>query len=44
MIDQITANYSMSAFFLIFTIIPVALGVFIILLTPLLKKLMHGVK
>ena len=43
MIDQITAQYSMSTFFLIFTLIPVGLGIFIMLLTPLLKKLMHGV-
>ncbi|EDM34447.1 proton/peptide symporter family protein [Pedobacter sp. BAL39] len=44
MIDEITAKYSMSTFFLIFTLIPVGLGVFIILLTPIMKKLMHGVK
>ncbi|MCY1526147.1 Dipeptide and tripeptide permease A [compost metagenome] len=44
MIDQITAQYSMTTFFLIFTIIPIGLGVFIMLLTPLVKKLMHGVK
>ncbi len=44
MIDQITAQYSMSTFFLIFTLIPVVLGIFIMLLTPLLKKLMHGIK
>jgi proton-dependent oligopeptide transporter, POT family len=44
MIDEITAQYSMQTFFLIFTLIPFALGIFIMLLTPLLKKLMHGVK
>ncbi|WP_199117762.1 peptide MFS transporter [Pedobacter sp. ASV28] len=44
MIDEITAQYSMQTFFLIFTFIPFALGIFIMLLTPLLKKLMHGVK
>lgn len=43
MIDQITSQYSMSTFFLIFTVIPIGLGLFIMLLTPLLKKLMHGV-
>lgn len=43
MIDDITAQYSMTTFFLIFTIIPVALGLLIMALTPLLKKLMHGV-
>ncbi|WP_316789406.1 peptide MFS transporter [Pedobacter frigoris] len=44
MIDEITSKYSMSTFFLIFTFIPVGLGVIIILLTPVMKKLMHGVK
>ena len=44
MIDEITSKYSMSTFFLIFTFIPVGLGVIIILLTPMMKKLMHGVK
>jgi POT family proton-dependent oligopeptide transporter len=43
MIDEITSQYSLSTFFLIFTLIPIGLGVFIMLLTPLLKKLMHGV-
>jgi len=44
MIEEITAQYSMKTFFLIFTLIPFGLGIFIMLLTPLLKKLMHGVK
>jgi len=44
MIDEITAQYSMSTFFLIFTLIPVGLGILIMLLTPVIKKLMHGVK
>jgi len=43
-IDEITSHYSMTTFFLIFTFIPVGLGVFIILLTPVMKRLMHGVK
>lgn len=43
MIDQITAQYSMTTFFLIFTFIPVGLGILVMLLTPLMKKLMHGV-
>ena len=43
MIDQITAQYSLSTFFGIFTLVPILAGVFIILLNPLLKKLMHGV-
>ncbi|HKG04969.1 MAG TPA: peptide MFS transporter [Pedobacter sp.] len=44
MIDKITAEYSMTTFFLIFTFIPVGLGVIIMLLTPIMKRLMHGVK
>ncbi len=43
MIDEITAQYSMTTFFLIFTFIPIGLGIIIMLLTPLVKKLMHGV-
>jgi POT family proton-dependent oligopeptide transporter len=44
MIDKITEQYSLSTFFLIFTIVPIAIGILSILLNPLLKKLMHGVK
>lgn len=43
-IENITEQYSLSTFFLIFTIVPAAAGVVVILLNPLLKKLMHGVK
>ncbi|MFT5437010.1 MAG: POT family proton-dependent oligopeptide transporter, partial [Ulvibacter sp.] len=44
MIDKITAEYSLSTFFLIFTLVPIAVGILSILLNPLLKKLMHGVR
>ena len=44
MIDTITAQYDMSTFFLIFTAVPVFAGVLLMLLTPLVTKLMHGVK
>ena len=44
MIDEISEEYSLSAFFLIFTIVPIAAGILVALLNPLLKKLMHGVK
>ncbi|NJN77666.1 MAG: peptide MFS transporter [Saprospiraceae bacterium] len=44
MIDQITAQYSLSTFFLIFTIVPLVAGLLVIVLNPLLKKLMHGVR
>ncbi|MAZ28164.1 MAG: MFS transporter [Cytophagaceae bacterium] len=43
MIDQITAEYSLSTFFLLFFFIPGGAGILIILLHPLLKKLMHGI-
>ena len=42
-IEVIREAYSLSFFFLIFTIIPIAAGVLIMILNPLLKKLMHGV-
>jgi proton-dependent oligopeptide transporter, POT family len=44
MIDKITEQYSLSTFFLIFTLVPAAIGVISMLLSPMLKKLMHGVR
>ena len=44
MIDKISAEYSMGTFFLIFTLIPIAVGVISMLLNPVLKKLMHGIR
>ncbi|SNR76420.1 peptide MFS transporter [Lutibacter flavus] len=44
MIDDITAKYDISTFFLIFTFVPMIIGVIAFLLNPVLKKLMHGVK
>lgn len=44
MIDKITQQYDMSTFFLIFTAVPIGAGLFVIALTPVIKKLMHGVK
>lgn len=43
-IDNITKEYSLSTFFLIFTVVPAVAGLLIMALNPLLKKLMHGVK
>jgi POT family proton-dependent oligopeptide transporter len=43
-IENITKEYSLSTFFLIFTIVPIAAGLLIFFLNPLLKKLMHGVR
>jgi POT family proton-dependent oligopeptide transporter len=44
MIETITAQYSLTTFFLIFTIVPIGAGLIMIMLSPLMKKLMHGVK
>jgi POT family proton-dependent oligopeptide transporter len=44
MINKITTMYSLSGFFLIFTLVPIGLGLLVVILHPALKKLMHGVK
>lgn len=44
MIDKISAEYSLGAFFLIFAVIPIAVGFVSMVLNPVLKKLMHGVR
>jgi POT family proton-dependent oligopeptide transporter len=43
-IENITKQYDLTTFFLIFTIVPIIAGILIIFLNPLLKKLMHGVR
>lgn len=43
-IENITKEYSLSTFFLIFTIVPALAGLVVFILNPLLKKLMHGVR
>jgi POT family proton-dependent oligopeptide transporter len=43
-IENITEKYSLSTFFLIFTVVPIVAGLIVIALNPLMKKLMHGVK
>lgn len=42
--EVIKAEYSLSGFFYLFTIIPAAAGLLVIILNPLIKKLMHGVR
>lgn len=37
-------NFSLSGFFWVFAIVPAIAGVVVILMNPLIKKLMHGVK
>lgn len=44
MIQEVQKNYNMSTFFLIFTIVPIAAGILVALLHPVIKRLMHGVK
>ncbi len=43
-VETIQENYSLSHFFFLFTIIPAAGGVLVIILNPILRKLMHGIK
>ena len=43
-IEKISQESGLSYFFLIFTIVPIALGLVSFALHPLLKKLMHGVR
>lgn len=44
MIDEVSEKYSLGTFFLIFAIIPIAVGFVSMVLNPVLKKLMHGVR
>lgn len=44
MIDKISEEYSLGVFFLIFAVIPIAVGFVSMALNPVLKKLMHGVR
>ena len=44
LIDKITAAYDLTKFFLIFTIVPIIAGLIVIALTPIMNKLMHGVR
>ncbi|UKN01740.1 peptide MFS transporter [Paracrocinitomix mangrovi] len=44
MVESIAEDYGISRFFLIFTLVPIILGVIAVLLNPIIKKFMHGVK
>lgn len=44
MFDTMRDESSLSFFFMIFTVIPIVSGIVVVLIGPLLKKLMHGVK
>jgi POT family proton-dependent oligopeptide transporter len=43
-IEKVTAKYNMPTFFLIFTIVPAVAGLIIMILNPVIKKMMHGIK
>ena len=43
-IENIAKEYSLSTFFLIFTIVPIIAALIILALSPVIKKLMHGIK
>ena len=43
-IDKISEAYSLSVFFLIFTAIPILAGIILIIITPVIKKKMHGIQ
>ena len=44
LIDKVSEQYSLTVFFLIFTLAPIGAGLVSILLNPILKRLMHGVR
>jgi len=43
-IDPISEEYGMSAFFLLFTLIPIGAGIIMIILNKTLLRMMHGIK
>jgi len=43
-IDPISEEYGLSTFFLIFTVIPMVAAVIMLLLNPMMKRKMHGIK
>lgn len=43
-VETIQEQYSLSHFFFLFTAIPAAAGILVMVFNPLIKKLMHGVK
>lgn len=42
-IDRISEAYSMSTFFLVFAVLPGVAGLILIIFSPLLKRMMHGI-
>lgn len=44
LIEPIQKEHSLSFFFMIFTLVPVGIGIIAILIRPMIKRLMHGVQ
>jgi len=42
MVEGVVAEYSMSTFYLIFTVVPVVAGILVMFLNPIMKKMMKG--
>lgn len=43
MIDKISETYSLSTFFMIIAIMPIAVALILVIMNPMLKKKMHGI-
>ena len=43
-IDTISEEYGLSTFFLIFTVIPIAAALVLVILNPMMKRKMHGIQ
>ena len=43
-IDSISEKYGLSTFFLVFTIIPIAAALVLVVLNPMMKRKMHGIE
>ena len=43
-IDSISEKYGLSTFFLVFTVIPIAAAVILVILNPMMKRKMHGIE
>ena len=44
LIDKISSEHSMAYFFMIFAILPAVAGVILLIISPMLKKMMHGIR
>lgn len=43
-IDRISDDYGLSTFFMIYTVIPIAAGIAILVMTKLIRRMMHGIE